>query len=97
MGTQAVLHQRFIVGAAAIADCGQGWFQGAGDIANVVGAYKSALGSTDGSNTGGQPVNFEDGFRQINWDPPPTVPFSDDKQALFPGGTCPHHAAVVRR
>jgi hypothetical protein len=61
-------------------------FQGAGDVAAVVSAFKTALGSTDGSNNGGSPVNFDDGFRQINWDPPPTVPFSDDKQALFPGG-----------
>ena len=61
-------------------------FHGAGDIAADVLLFKTVLGSTDASSNGGSPVNFADGFRQINWDPAPTINVSDDKQAAFPGG-----------
>ena len=61
-------------------------FQGAGDVGRLVSAFTAALGSADGKNNGGKPVNFADGFRQINWDPAPTIDVSDDKQAAFPGG-----------
>ena len=61
-------------------------FQGAGDVGRLVSAFTAALGSADGKNNGGSPVNFPDGFRQINWDPAPTINVSDDKQAAFPGG-----------